>query len=146
MDIDDQVMCIDSSDTKKLCSGIYYTIDDIRHERGVLELHFEELSGRNWYKADRFKLQANNQAGGSKVMNKAISNVFGGDGYDTTVEMDKEFGNEVPDNFTGELALVKNKKAYTDELAKRKTDKADAAHKAAGGDVADAFVKMANKS
>jgi hypothetical protein len=79
-------------------------------------------------------------------MNKAISNVFGVDGYDATVEMNKEFGLEVPDNFTGELALAKNKKAYVDELAKRKGDRVDAAHKAAGGDVADAFVKMANKS
>ena len=149
MDIGNQVECINDRDTKKLCGGGIYTIDETRYERGVLELHFEELSGRNWYKADRFILDGATQTTNTKgvnIMNNAISKVFGADGYDTTVEMNREFGNEIPDNFTGELAFTKNKKAYVDELAKRKTDRADAAHKAAGGDVADAFVKMASKS
>ena len=148
MNIGSKVICVSDGDSRKLSYGSTYTIDETRHDiSGELELHFQELSGRNWYRADRFQmvnLNNNNQLGGD-TMNPTIRTVFAADSLELAEKVNQHFGNEIANTFTGELILRANKDAYVKEIARREDEQAQAAHKALGGDVATAIAAMAGK-
>ena len=147
MDIDSTVICINDEGSRKLERGKHYTIDDTRADiGGSLELHFEELSGQNWYKASRFNTinSINNQSGGD-TMNPTIRPVFAQHNLELAEKVNQHFGNEIANTFTGELILRANKDAYVKEIARREEAQAQAAHKALGGDVATAIAAMAGK-
>lgn len=136
MEIGSKVTCMDATQSKKLYAGSVYTIDDTRYDNG-LELHFEELSGRNWYKADRFipqVTQVNNQPAKeiNAMNNETIrkSCIADGDTLEVSEKLQSNFGPEISSTFgndthTGALFFKANKKNYLAEI-KVRDDKAEA--------------------
>lgn len=111
-----------------------YTISDVS-EMGNLE--FEESSYMYWHHPSHFRLlsQTTNQTKEhimkSNSVNKAVQEVYGGKGYtgDQMLLVDKHFGDEVQDNFTGKLILKQNEEAYLKEAVAREDDEKEAAEK-----------------
>ena len=148
MYVGDRVTCNNSVGVNKLDNGLKYTIDDTRGSCGGIELHFEELPGKNWYKAERFTLNNNTNSNqtGVNIMNNTIRKVFSKDSLEVAEKVQAHFGHEIDDNFTGELNLENNKQKYLDEIDRREKEQEAKAYKAMGGDIAAAMTNMASKA
>jgi hypothetical protein len=126
--VGDRVECINSgkiggySAPSNLTLGSVYTIKEII---GVF-LELNELGDTATPRKERFKLANKTQTTKENKMNKSIESVFAEDKVKDGNLVQRYFGTEIAENFTGEFTLAAHKEAYLKEAKKReKADKED---------------------
>jgi hypothetical protein len=126
--VGDRVECINSgkiggySAPSNLTLGSVYTIKEII---GVF-LELNELGDTATPRKERFKLANKTQTTKENKMNKSIESVFAEDKVKDGNLVQRYFGTEIAENFTGEFTLAAHKEAYLKEARKReKADKED---------------------
>ena len=105
--------------------GETYTVSGNHNSEDGITL---EGHGKDWWFSSRFK-KANDTKTlkEENVMNAAISKIFKKDPLELAELVEKHFGGEVTQDFTGELVLEANKPKYIAEAEKREKEEKEAA-------------------